>query len=895
MSECKHDCDKPPIFPRPISNRPALPEIGYRIGSYSSMREYLLDQLNKSVVLSDWTHRGADDPGIAILEGAALIGDVLTFYQQLYANEAFLHTADWRESVSELVQLTGYRLAPGVAGEATFAVKVKGEKKVSIPSGFGFKAQLEDQSKPDEFESSHASSAWSHLSEFRLYCPPKPPANITAGLNKLELEAVAGKHDIATLAELEISSGDRLMLLPEATMYDITGASYTEQKMAEIVIVKKVEQLLDRLVIHLEGSLTINRGSSVKAYLIDRTFHHFGYNASSVLNKYDGVEIKQEDTNFERGICSTHYGSGYYSRLQSTEMPLDQEVSDLALGNKLICQGIASFDDATGSSTVSRSKRRFTVVKTIKEVKSNSLIWGHTEASTSVVVVDNKLITNDYILNESTDISQLVFHEAVSPELTLSAPSEWDEGDFTEAKLQFYGTFKQLVALAGRDLLLVDDNSGQLQQVSVISKLQDFKNTLTLGNNDTTHNWMWDVVLSVMPAFKRKKFLPDSPQITVYGNLVKATQGKTEKQAVLGSGDNRQTFQTFKLSKTPLTYLLDESKTPAQVPELKIYVDNILWQRVDNFFNSKKDTQVYVVREDEEGNSWVQFGDGVNGARLPSGNNNVVAIYRTGIGANGGLEQDTKPQATGKLKQLEKAYLPGEVVGGEQTETKATARQAAPAKLQSLDRIVSLADYEAETLALPGVIKVRADLAAPSGSPLVRVVTLTESGTPAALHKVRTTLNTYNRCRGAARFPILCVAGNLQYLALDLRVAYASNRRLDDVKKEIMAVLGVQIPGSERNNHGLFSLEQRDFGQDVHISQVLAAVQQVKGAQWVEINAMQSLDMGTPVETDPEELSLPAILNRNLLVRCVATRVLALHKNHFSINLFLDETKRECQ
>jgi hypothetical protein len=27
------------------------------------------------------THRGAVDPGIALLEGAAILGDILTFYQ----------------------------------------------------------------------------------------------------------------------------------------------------------------------------------------------------------------------------------------------------------------------------------------------------------------------------------------------------------------------------------------------------------------------------------------------------------------------------------------------------------------------------------------------------------------------------------------------------------------------------------------------------------------------------------------------------------------------------------------------------------------------------------------------------------------------------------------------
>src|SRR5260370_30633476 len=74
----------------------------------------MLRRLNGQTPLLNWTHREPDDPGIALIEGAAILGDILTFYQDLYANEAFLRTAQWRESVAELVRLLGYRLAPGL-------------------------------------------------------------------------------------------------------------------------------------------------------------------------------------------------------------------------------------------------------------------------------------------------------------------------------------------------------------------------------------------------------------------------------------------------------------------------------------------------------------------------------------------------------------------------------------------------------------------------------------------------------------------------------------------------------------------------------------------------------------------------------------------------------------
>ncbi len=144
--ECRNDCIERLLFPKRLDagvNRPGLSRIDYRIGSYADIREALLRKLNLHPVLADWTHREADDPGIALLEGAAILGDILTFYQDLYANEAYLRTAQWRENVADLVRLLGYRLSPGLGGKATFAVEVTGEKPVVIPMGFPIKAQLE--------------------------------------------------------------------------------------------------------------------------------------------------------------------------------------------------------------------------------------------------------------------------------------------------------------------------------------------------------------------------------------------------------------------------------------------------------------------------------------------------------------------------------------------------------------------------------------------------------------------------------------------------------------------------------------------------------------------------------------------------------------------------------
>ncbi len=888
MNGCKHNCEKPAVFPGEIFNRPGLGAINYRIGTYSRIREHQFNLLNKSRILTAWTHRGSDDPGIALLEGNAIIGDILMFYQNLYGNEAFLRTADWRESVSALVQLLGYRLAPGVGGEAIFAVKVKDETAVTVPKSFGFKAQLQDREQTDEFESTEEVIAYPHLSEFNLYRQPRGLQSISAGNNKLELHAVEGETDLTSLQSVEIKEGDRIILVPDSSMFDNDGVIYSEQDKPEILIVSTVETVLNRIIITFEGSLTVNRGSAIRAYIIDRTFHHFGYNASRKLTKYDGNDVSIENTNFERVIAYTHSGSEYYSKLTNLEIPLDQEVDDLALGGKLICQGLAD------SSTEMKDNEPFIVVKTIEEVVVNTLQWGNIEGSVTIAKIDSKLMANEDIWLQTTDVRQTRVHEVISSELTLRATTVFNNGDFSNGDLEYFGTYDEAKALMERGLLLVNADNEAVQTVVTTSTLTDLESQL--ADRDGINLWLWTVTLDQIPKLKQEDFDQVETGITVYGNLVHADQGKSQKEVILGNGDNRKVFQTFAIPKAPMTYLLYESQTPAQVPELQIYVDGILWQKVDIFFNSGTDDQIYVVREDNDGNSFVQFGDGKTGARLSSGKNNVVAIYRTGIGATGVLEKDATPSATGKLKKLEKVFLPGEVVGGDESETEDNAREAAPGKMQSLARLVGLADYEAEAKALPGVLKVRADWAAPNGVPLVRIVVLTETGTAAAVKKLQDILNTYNRCRGPARFPVYVVQGNLQYIYLSVRAGYEASRRKEDIEVAINLSLG--LVGEEGNgilaDKGLFSLKQRNFGQGVHRSQIVAAIQQVEGVTWVEIDDAQALDLGMPPETDPTVLPEPVVESIDKAIACLSTRILALHSVHFDINMAMDETKKEC-
>src|SRR5439155_22407353 len=95
----------------------------------------------------------------------------------------------------------------------------------------------------------------------------------------------------------------------------------------------------------------------------------------------------------------------------------------------------------------------------------------------------------------------------------------------------------------------------------------------------------------------------DAPAITVYGNLVDATEGKTQAPAILGNGDARATFQTFRVPKAPLTYNVQAGATPPQQPEIHVFVGDRQWQQVAAFYGRGASDEVYIVRQDAGGDS----------------------------------------------------------------------------------------------------------------------------------------------------------------------------------------------------------------------------------------------------------------------------------------------------
>jgi predicted phage baseplate assembly protein len=861
----------------------------------------MIRQLDATANLSAWTHRAADDPGIALLEGAAILGDILTFYQDLYANEAFLRTARWRDSVSDLVRLLGYRLSPGLGGRATFAFEVKSTKGVTVPKGFSVKANVEGLEKEAEFETAADFVAYPWLGRFNLFRPLQQ----TGGVN--------------TTKEFYIDSPgqdlDPIVLKPDDKILIGTPqppANPNRLEDAEIVIIESVRQQHGTNIYKIKGSLRrTGNSTAIAAFKLGRSFHHFGYNApqtfvdtslpvkSKTTYTLSGSETtttpNESPLSFERslnGVTSSpspatksfakSSGSGlmyFYSTppaltysaastvkpavtvvsppIQADEIPLDVEVQDLPNG--------ASFLMQLGSSVV---------IRKTESIATGAMKWGQQSGTTSTVKVDANLA---FAGNNSADIRELVFYEVLTPRLTLKAamtPAPQTSG----SDLYFYGTDAEAQALTARSLIIAD-----AEPLSVVVQSVD---PLTPLDRPRLRRARLDTIVSYA------SFPHEAPFLDVFGNLVEATQGKTQAEAILGSGDNTQIFQTFKLPAPPLTYLLSVGTSPPETPELQIYVNNRLWNYAPTLFGRREDEEIYVVREDIDNNSYVQFGDGKTGVRLPTGFENVSAVFRTGTGAFGALKEGTKVQG-GKLEGLDKIQMPDVSSGGSEPEEGDNAKAAAPAKVQSLDRLVGLQDFEFEVAAISGVARTRAAWQLRNNIPAVVITVLMETGRSGESDAVREVIGHYNQCRGPNRYPVIVEQGTRQYVRVDVDYAIDPSFREELVSQQIAFALGTNSGKTKGDDNagGLFGAGNRTFGQAEYANTIVGIVQNVAGVKWAIVRVFNVL---SPAD-DPATINVDAssaVFNESIAPG--NGQILSLFSAHLTLNAVAEPVKGAC-
>jgi len=207
-----------------------------------------------------------------------------------------------------------------------------------------------------------------------------------------------------------------------------------------------------------------------------------------------------------------------------------------------------------------------------------------------------------------------------------------------------------------------------------------------------------EVIVDVNTAWDKLLMAP----VNVFGNAFIASRGETVIDEILGVGDATQEYQEFKLKQKPLSYL-PTNNSKGYSSTLSVRVGNILWDEVDTFYATSKDDTVYVVRHNEENETYIKFG---GAARLPTAAE-VTASYRYGAGSEvppaESITQLAKPiDGITNVKNILPAF------GGGDAESMDEIKYYAPRSALLLGRTVSLLDIEAAANQVSGVKAVKA-------------------------------------------------------------------------------------------------------------------------------------------------------------------------------------------
>src|SRR4051794_12672053 len=279
------------VVPVALQNRPGQPQIRYRAGAHGEFLASALAALSEPefTALQALTTRDSNDFTIAILDGWAVVADVLTFYQERIANESFLSTATERLSLVQLAQHIGYRLKAGVAAETPLAFTLDetpgAPERVKVEIGTKVQSIPAAGEKPQTFETIDELEARAEWNALHPALSVQPV--IAAGLTSLYLQGTA----------TNLSAGDAILIVGDERLEHPTTYPDKERWDFRLLLSVTPDSKNDRTHITWEKGLGESpippAARNVKVYAFRQLAARFGHNAPdpSLVTKPGGGAV----------------------------------------------------------------------------------------------------------------------------------------------------------------------------------------------------------------------------------------------------------------------------------------------------------------------------------------------------------------------------------------------------------------------------------------------------------------------------------------------------------------------------------------------------------------------------------------------------------------------------
>ena len=792
--------------PTPVANRPGLSAIAYRVGTHSQFKQSMLAALSDITrpALQGLKSRDDDDFSIALLDATATMADVLTFYQERIANESYLRTATERRSLLELARLIGYELRPGVAASAFVAFTMDDTPGAPLETTVDIGTKVQSVPGPDEkpqtfetIEKITARVAWNAI---------KPR------LTQTFVPQFGDTHVYLKGTATNLKPGDAILFVGSEREQFSGSERWDFRRVTKVAVDFDVNRTR---IEWAEGLGTTSPhlvlpSANPKVYALRVRASLFGFNAPHPATLSDQT--------------LTHYHL-----------------------------------DGTKDWSFKKLNQAIDLDTTYPAILKGS--W---------------LVLSEPNYQELYRVTSAI--EAAAAEYTLAGKTTRVALDTSENLDKFQNNYRETMVFAQSELLEIAQApietpiiGATIQLAQVPSGLVKGQRLVALGKDSTTGQAITEIVqistidgqtLTITPALK-KSYARVTPKpeesFSLNANVAHSTHGETVSE-ILGSGDASQRYQEFTLRQPPLTYVSAPTAGGA-ASTLELRVNDLLWHEAPTLFGHGPQEHIYVTRTGDDGKTTIEFGDGATGARLPSGQDNVRAKYRKGIGVDGLVKAGQLTSLLTRPLGLKSVTNPEEATGAADPESLADARTNAPLTVLTLDRTVSLQDYEDFSRAFAGVSKA---LATWTWDGQTKRVFITVAGPKGA--EIKADSDTYVNLLAALRLagdPFVSLRVK-SYRPAYFRVAGKVKVNPDYETSAVLAAVNNALRQQ-------FSFDVRAFGQPVFLSEVIAGVQAVAGVMAVDVNKLYRASASATLETRllaalPETLADGSLVAAELLM-----------------------------
>lgn len=786
-----------------VANRPGLSAIAYRIGTFASFREALLEAIAREPALSGLTTRRSDDPAITLLELWSAVADVLTFYQERIANEAFLRTARERDSVLRLVRLLDYHLRPGLAATTRLAFKVDDGATVRIPVGLRVMSTPGQDERPQIFETVEAFTADARLNRVAVLPKPVVASALAAGRTFARLLS----DEAGLRAARDLSAGQRVVL------FDTAEKQTPEEKEIADVLPEG-----DRFRLVWTSPVVAAWKSTAQARVYQRRMKVFGHDAPGTFPTAFRLTGKPEYIGWVSN--NTDFS------LSGAELPLDSVFKDLAVGDELLVSQPGSMPvlvQITGLVV-----RDVFLPPTIPGPSSStyegtSLADHRHRGTVTVATLDTSLSGLD---RRNVSVYRLtgpaipVWNADVLDRITsgpLYVPAVKIDDETVEISRVLNGreikagVKIRLDEIAKGRTVLLTDASGR----PVAAEVSDEPGTKEIEGQ----------LFLVLPVASLSPVDLETRSAALLGNAARATHGETVRNEIVGSGDASIPFQKLLLGKAPLTYV-PSSRTARGEAALRVLVNGEAWKEVPSLFGQPPSAPVFTARQEDDGKTVLQFGDGVTGARLPTGSGNVVATYRQGSGLEGRLKAGQLNILLDRPVGLGDVANPAPSEGGADPEVRERARQAAPVTVRTFGRAVSLLDFEWLALESGQIARAKANWVWRGLEKAVHLTVAGQKGGTFSPEELSTLHSGLTRQRDP-NHPLLLA--NVSRVAVEIAAVVAVDARFvrDAVAREARRALLEAL-----------DFDHLGFAEPIHLSDVYRVLQEVEGVDHVDVDLL---------------------------------------------------------